>query len=607
MPLGVVLGSAAAVGASLYYAEDWRVRGIIAGSAAIFGLWLADPFRKKVSLNRPKRALLHDKFDVKKIPKKVDVVVIGSGMGSLSSAAILSRLGYVVVVLEAHPDVCGGATHQFDLKGYRFDSGLHYTVPWSGPLFQLTCLKKASEVVPFELMGEEDGTFDRIILGEEEFKIKQGEKHLPEMYKRFGSGPEGKRAIDKYLKLSNDAMATLKVFFLARLLPKWMQNLIWYFCNGSLERLAKPTGEEVIRSLSKDRKLVSLLSSMWIDTGARPDRASFLMVAAVFRGLAMEGGVYPRGGSQRLASELVPVIEEGGGRVLIDAPVSEILTDERRGGRVCGVRLQSGVEILCDRVVSGAGYRATMGRLVPRPTRERFGIPVEVPGVAQSCGFVMLNIGIEGRAEELGVSNCNVWHLPVDKDGDMYSPMLSYFDAPLADDTDPPAFITVGSLKDQSYSEKHPEKTSCQVLLMAPLKWFEVSASESDGDKRGEEYMKIKKKWEEKGMKVFYKRFPKTQGRVRLVDVSTPLSIEKWLHSHSGSAVGLDVTPERFCDPQVRDILDPVSKIPGLFMTGQDTLLCGVTLAQMSGVVTAFRMSGFLPSLKIVLQSLFLV
>lgn len=48
-----------------------------------------------------------------------------------------------------------------------------------------------------------------------------------------------------------------------------------------------------------------------------------------------------------------------------------------------------------------------------------------------------------------------------------------------------------------------------------------------------------------------------------------------------GSAVGIDVTPDRFAASAVRDALDPVvTEIEGLYLTGQDTLLCGVTLAQ---------------------------
>jgi phytoene dehydrogenase-like protein len=61
-------------------------------------------------------------------------------------------LGRKVLVLEQHDDVCGGGTHMFTEKGYRFDSGLHYTVPWSVPVFALTCLKKPKDVVPFDLM-----------------------------------------------------------------------------------------------------------------------------------------------------------------------------------------------------------------------------------------------------------------------------------------------------------------------------------------------------------------------------------------------------------------------------------------------------------------------
>ena len=70
-----------------------------------------------------------------------------------------------------------------------------------------------------------------------------------------------------------------------------------------------------------------------------------------------------------------------------------------------------------------------------------------------------------------------------------------------------------------------------------------------------------------------------------------------------GAAVGLDVTPERFTDPEIRRRLDCVTDIPGLYLTGQDTSVIGVTLAQLSGVTTAFRMTGFCSAVKIVLAA----
>ena len=72
----------------------------------------------------------------------------------------------------------------------------------------------------------------------------------------------------------------------------------------------------------------------------------------------MRGGShYPVGGSSEIAYNILPVIEEAGGRVLVRANVTNIL---ERGGRVCGVRVAKGTEtheILAPMVISSAGQR----------------------------------------------------------------------------------------------------------------------------------------------------------------------------------------------------------------------------------------------------------
>jgi C-3',4' desaturase CrtD len=50
------------------------------------------------------------------------IVVIGAGFGGLSAAAELSRLGYELIVLEAHI-YPGGSAGTFTHKGYKFDAG----------------------------------------------------------------------------------------------------------------------------------------------------------------------------------------------------------------------------------------------------------------------------------------------------------------------------------------------------------------------------------------------------------------------------------------------------------------------------------------------------
>lgn len=61
--------------------------------------------------------------------------------------------------------------------------------------------------------------------------------------------------------------------------------------------------------------------------------------------------------------------------------------------------------------------------------------------------------------------------------------------------------------------------------------------------------------------------------------------------------MGLDVVPARFVDKTVVDSLGTATPVKGLWLTGQDTLLCGVPLAQASGLVTAFRVLGLWQSL----------
>ena len=50
------------------------------------------------------------------------VVVIGAGVGGLTTAALLARAGLDVTVLEAHV-YAGGCAGTFYHQGYRFDAG----------------------------------------------------------------------------------------------------------------------------------------------------------------------------------------------------------------------------------------------------------------------------------------------------------------------------------------------------------------------------------------------------------------------------------------------------------------------------------------------------
>ncbi|MBY0414027.1 MAG: NAD(P)-binding protein, partial [Bdellovibrionales bacterium] len=56
---------------------------------------------------------------------KWDAIVIGSGVGGMTSATLLAKAGKKVLMLERHY-VPGGFTHTFTRKGCEWEVGVHY-------------------------------------------------------------------------------------------------------------------------------------------------------------------------------------------------------------------------------------------------------------------------------------------------------------------------------------------------------------------------------------------------------------------------------------------------------------------------------------------------
>ena len=92
-----------------------------------------NPFEK--DCRKTRKAYIHDQkerdnvlkqgFAQSKVPEIVDAIVVGSGIGGLTTAAILAKAGRRVLFLEQH-DQAGGCCHTFIDKNYEFDVGIHY-------------------------------------------------------------------------------------------------------------------------------------------------------------------------------------------------------------------------------------------------------------------------------------------------------------------------------------------------------------------------------------------------------------------------------------------------------------------------------------------------
>src|SRR5690554_5576088 len=78
-----------------------------------------------MSSPKPSTLRVGKRYREKRLDGPYDAIIIGSGIGGLTAAACMSKMGKKVLVLEQHY-TAGGFTHSYDRNGYEWDVGVHY-------------------------------------------------------------------------------------------------------------------------------------------------------------------------------------------------------------------------------------------------------------------------------------------------------------------------------------------------------------------------------------------------------------------------------------------------------------------------------------------------
>ncbi len=128
------------------------------------------------------------------IADSYDAIVIGSGIGGLTAAALLAKYGgQKVLVLERHY-TAGGFTHVFRRPGYEWDAGVHYIGRVNEPD---SPVRAAFDHVTEGRLGWNPmpDVYDRISIGDRHYDFPTGlDRFRARMIESF---PEERRAIDR--------------------------------------------------------------------------------------------------------------------------------------------------------------------------------------------------------------------------------------------------------------------------------------------------------------------------------------------------------------------------------------------------------------------------
>ncbi|MGH6628360.1 MAG: phytoene desaturase family protein, partial [Burkholderiales bacterium] len=259
--------------------------------------------------------------------------------------------------------------------------------------------------------------------------------------------------------------------------------------------------------------------------------------------------------------------------------VTEILVENNRA---IGVMMENGDRLLANKIVSSVGARLTYDKLLPEAVRVQHRYPEKLQKVRPSASNIGIFAGFKGSARDLKLPKTNLWVYPTPHHEQNEA---AYLKNPEGDF--PLLYISFPSAKDPEWDKHYPNKSTVQIISMAPYEWFEQWRG-STWNQRGAEYEVFKEKLTERLLVELYKQMPQLWEALDYCELATPLSTE-WFHLYDrGEIYGLDHNLQRF----QQNWLHPVTPVKGLYLTGQDVVTAGVGGALMGGVLTTAAMLG---------------
>ena len=495
-----------------------------------------------------------------------DAIVIGSGMGGMTAAAALSKVGHKVLLLEQHQTL-GGLTHSFTRDGFTWDVGVHYLGHMAPGDRERALLDWVCDTpMDFVSLGS---IYDTVHVGSAEplslsRPYEAQEMDLTDRY------PDEADAIKAWTRAMREGRDAVMKIFPTRAMPEFAGDVLDWWNRRAISTWCARTTREVIDELTDNPELAAVLAAQWGDHGGRPGRASFAMHALIAGYYLESGSWHPVGGSAAFAQHMLPTITANGGAVRAATRVTQLLVEK---DAVVGVRTESGEEIRADVVISNIGARETLDTILPEDCGPA-DWKAELRALPSSIAHFNIFLGFEGDIEAAGATKANHWFFPTG-DADVV-----WADAP--DSSPPHMTVSFGSLKNPAHDPGARQQHTAQLLFWADwstvAKWADLPPND-----RGEDYAEFKRRAEATLMGAFEERFPELAKLVVYQNLATPLSTVSFTGHRQGAFYGLDVTPERI----VCDGLRARTPIPGLYLSGQDVASPGIPGALWGGMLSA--------------------
>jgi all-trans-retinol 13,14-reductase len=488
-----------------------------------------------------------------------DIVIIGSGMGGLVCADILSKEGYNVCILEKNKQI-GGCLQTYVRDKVIFDSGVHYLggLGEGQNLYQV--FKYLGILDKLKLQKLDEDVFDKIIIenDETEYAFAQGyENFIQHLLIQF---PAEEKGLRMYCDKIKEVCSKFPLY-----------NLRTGGDINEKTSVLEIDTRAFIESVTTDTKLQTVLAGNNMLYVLQSDKTPFYVHAMILNSYIESSWKCIDGGSV-IGKLMAKNIRERGGVIVRNAEVTKILVED---GRVNAVQLKDGSLVHGKDFISNIHpvrtLELTETSLIKNAYKHR------IKSLENSVGGFVVNIVFKKDCFKY-IKNNYYYH----KEGHVWN-LVDYTEAnwPLCY-----AIFFSASSRAVEYAESMTILTYMKFEDVKP--WADTFNTVSDGDDRGEDYEAFKKRKGEALINLVEEKFPGLKDSIKSVYTATPLSYRDYIGNDDGSMYGI---VKDYRNP-LKTFISPRTKLPNLYLTGQNLNLHGILGTTMSGLVTCTAFLG---------------
>lgn len=488
---------------------------------------------------------------------KYDAVIIGSGLGGLECAHILSKAGMSVLLLERGTQA-GGCLQSYRRLGLAFDTGFHYV----GGLDEGQSLHSAFRHLgllrlPWQRL---DNHFDRVTIGNQTFSFAQGYDAFVETL--TVAFPAERDALNKYA----DMLKQCGEQQFDALNPQTGESSL-------LSRLFETSAYQYLTETFHDPLLINVLCGTSLKMELRKESLP-LFTFAHGNGSFIESSWRLKGDGSLIVNSLADGIRMHGGEIICNAEVRELV---EKDGKLVHAVCSNG-EIYEGTIFISNIHPAVTCNLVKQSSRMKKVYRSRITHLENTFG--MFTVSLRIKPQTLRYFN---WNQYIYKEPDVWAFHLK---------NNPVSGVLV-SCRIPEDGSKYVQ----QVDLLTPMNWSECEQwSHTEVGRRGEDYKAMKKRVADECITLAERFIPGLRDRITGCYTSTPLTYRNYTLTPEGSAYGLR---KDFRNPMIT-LLSPRTPIPNLLLTGQNLMLHGLHGVTMTALFTCAEVLGKEPIWNIV-------